>query len=86
MNLYVLIAVALGLVAGTAEVPVARPALAGVVARRREARRSAAASPAVRFAVAHPRPARPVHRAMRRAVREVASFSQASSPRPPSIG
>lgn len=41
MNLYLLLAIAFGAITGTAEAPVARPAMAGVVARResRAARR-----------------------------------------------
>lgn len=85
MNFYLYIVVALGVIAGATEVPVARPALAGVVSRR-EARRSAIASTGRGRTAWRIRSSVRNFGAPRAAVRLAAAFFSASAPRAPAFG
>ena len=85
MSLYLLIAIALGALTGVADVPSARPALAGVVAVPREARARQQAIQARVPLTGDLRPARVARRLFALGIRRVeAPLSGAGSPRAPS--
>jgi len=83
MNLYLLIAFALGAITGIGEVPAARPSFAAVVAKSSvSATRRAAASCGTGFQPVSA--ARPRHRLEACATRTYAPLTGAASPRAPS--
>jgi hypothetical protein len=85
MSLYLLLAIAFGALTGAAEVPAARPAFAGVVARAGETRAKRRQILSDRVSLTPVRALRPARRLAAFLIRSVdAPLTGAASPRAPS--